>query len=62
MSYAFLLLKSFVACAKGVEYVGLTMICFGVTNALGKDRVVAKLFNLTIQLKSKIETKQYMFD
>ena len=27
--------KSFVACSKGVNYVGLTMICFGVTDTLG---------------------------
>ena len=27
--------KSFVACSQGVNYVGLTMICFGVTDTLG---------------------------
>ena len=27
--------KSFVACSQGVNYVGLTMICFGVTDTIG---------------------------
>ena len=28
--------KSFVACSKGVNYVGLTMICLGVTDTIGR--------------------------
>jgi hypothetical protein len=33
--FKFKIIKAFVTCTKGVKFVGMTMICFGVTDVIG---------------------------